>query len=137
MRDSEAIHVTTPRKAWDHPPPQASKTSGQKVAPRSATNDAVSWKARFRVSTSWKTSATEGEAEDREIPCFSEAGDASGDPDIGRAATSGRRDKGGDVVVGTSGIGWSRGEEEAAEQTTLRTTLWRKTLSPPQQQERA
>ena len=45
--------------------PQASKTSGQKVAPRSATREAVSWKARFRVSTSWKTSATEGEAEER------------------------------------------------------------------------
>ena len=46
-------------------PPQASKTSEQKVAPRSATREAVSWKERFRVSTSWKTSATEGEGEER------------------------------------------------------------------------
>ena len=37
----------------------------QKVDPRSATIEAVSWKARLRVSTSWKTSATEGEAEER------------------------------------------------------------------------
>ena len=65
VRDSEAIQATTLRKAWDHPPPQASKTSRQKVAPRSATSEAVSWKARFRLSTSWKTSATEGEAEER------------------------------------------------------------------------
>ena len=33
VRDSEAIQATTPGKAWDHPLPQASKTSGQKVAP--------------------------------------------------------------------------------------------------------
>ena len=46
-------------------PPQASKTSGQKVAPRSATREAVSWNARLRCSTSWKTSATEGEVEER------------------------------------------------------------------------
>ena len=54
VRDSEAIQATTPLEAWDHPLPQASKTSGQKVEPRAATMDAVSWKARLRVSTSCK-----------------------------------------------------------------------------------
>ena len=52
-------------QGWDHPPPQASTTSGQKVAPRSATREAVSKKARLRCSTSWKTSAAEGEADDK------------------------------------------------------------------------
>ena len=33
-RDSMDNHATTSRRAWDHPPPHASKTSGRKVAPR-------------------------------------------------------------------------------------------------------
>ena len=61
----EAIQAKTSLKAWDHPHPQESKTSGQKVAPRSATIEPVSWKARLRASTSWKTSATDGAAEER------------------------------------------------------------------------
>ena len=48
----------------DHPLPHASKMSGQKVAPRAATWDAVSWKVRLRVTTSWKTSETGGVAEE-------------------------------------------------------------------------
>ena len=42
------------------PLPQASKTSKEKVAPNAATWEAVSWKARFRASTSLKTPATYG-----------------------------------------------------------------------------
>ena len=41
-RDLEEIKATTSRKAQDRPPKHASKTSGQKVAPREATWDAVS-----------------------------------------------------------------------------------------------
>ena len=36
-RDSVETHATVSRKARDHPPPQASKTSGRKDVPREAT----------------------------------------------------------------------------------------------------
>ena len=36
-RDSVETHAMTSRRAGDHPPPQASKTSGRKVAPKAAT----------------------------------------------------------------------------------------------------
>ena len=57
----------------------------------------------------------------REIPGLSEARDAPGNPDVGRAATSGWRregngwetEEGSTSGVGTSRIGRPRGEEEA------------------------
>ena len=51
-RDSVETHAIVSRKAEDHPPPQASKTSGRKEAPRAATCAAVFWKEFLRGSTS-------------------------------------------------------------------------------------
>ena len=42
-RDLVETHAMVSRKAEDHPPPQASKTSGRKEAPRAATCAAVFW----------------------------------------------------------------------------------------------
>ena len=86
----------TPSEARDSedPLPHASKTSRQKVAPRAATWDAVSWKARLRVSTSWKTSATDGE-EMWEVPSKDETEKSkpSANPDtpLGIQMSAGRR----------------------------------------------
>ena len=51
-RDSVETHATVSHKAEDHPPPQASKTSGRKDAPIAATCAAVFWKEFLRDSTS-------------------------------------------------------------------------------------
>ena len=51
-RDSVETHAMVSRRAWDHPPPQASKTSGRKEAPKDATCAAVFWKEFLRDSTS-------------------------------------------------------------------------------------
>ena len=65
-RYSVETQAMTSRRAGDHPPPQGSKTNGRKVAPKAATWEAVSKKEFLRDSTSWNTSATEGEEEKKE-----------------------------------------------------------------------
>ena len=93
-RDSVETHAMVSHKAEDHPPPQASKTSGRKEAPRAATCAAVFWKEFLRDST--YTSATVGwAAERREGRRMEETekSQASGRPEISRGThtSAGRR----------------------------------------------
>ena len=145
------------QRAWDHPPLPASKTSEQKVAPRSATSEAVSWKARLRASTSWNTSTTEGVARRggrrgavmrprnpklQQIqrrpgePGCQQDGDQQQPGEEARKRGHGR----GRCPPGSGGLGRRRrpsfsnsGETEVnsatAEQTTSRTALWRRRSS--------
>ena len=108
-------------------PPQASKTSGQKVFPRSATREAVSCTGALPGLHFVEDIGNRGKSRrevrgakqrrNREVPGFSEARHARGNPDIGRAATGsrGRRRsrRGVGVEVRTTRIGGPRGEEEA------------------------
>ena len=111
-RDSVETHATVPREAEDHPPPQASKTSGRKEAPRAATCAAVLEGVLARldfvkhIGYGGVGSGEEGGAEDggnREIPGLGEARHATEDPYVSRAATSG------DVREQVRGSGQGRG----------------------------
>ena len=102
-RDSVETHAMTSRRAWDQPPPQASKTSGRKEAPTAETWVAVFWKEFLRDSNLVKnvshrrdsggeTGGTE-DGGDRKVPGLSEARDSTGDPNVSRAA-AGRSERG-------------------------------------------
>ena len=54
---SQAIHATTDRRAWDHPPPSTSSTGGQKMMPAWVHWDAVLRNAFLRDSTEVKIPA--------------------------------------------------------------------------------
>ena len=133
MRDSEAIQATTLRRAWGPtpspppPPPQASKTSGQKVAPTLSNKGSRVLESTLPglhfvedIGNRWGSRRQVRGAKQRrdgEVPGFSGAAHAPGNPDIGRSTTSSGRRGRSRRIVGVEGrttrIGLSRREKEA------------------------